>query len=142
MIKKRNFWTYLIFQIITFGIYGLFFWYGWTKDVNKVCDGDDEDSANFVLVLLLDIFSFGIYIWVWNYKMAERLYQRAPSYGAEVKHGGLFIILLKFIYPIGTFVSDAFRIKYLNELAAGYNNVNGTAPKEAPAETAAPAVAE
>ena len=59
-MKKKNIALYIILNLITFGIYGIFFWYKWTNDINKLLDGDDKDSANYLLVLILDVFSFGI----------------------------------------------------------------------------------
>lgn len=117
MLKKKKIGLYIFLNIITLGIYGIFFWNKWTKDVNTLCDGDDKDSAHYILVLLLDIFSLGIYTLVWNYQMGERLYQKAADYGVELKHGGMFIMLLRFI----PFASGIIKISYANKLIAGYN---------------------
>lgn len=117
MLKKKKLGLFIFLNIITLGIYGIFFWYKWTEDVNTLCDGDDKDSANYLLVLLLDIFSLGIYTLVWNYQMAERMYQKAADYGVELKHGGMFVMLLRFI-PL---VSSIIKISYANKLIAGYN---------------------
>ena len=117
MLKKKKIGLYIFLNIITVGIYGLFFWSKWTKDINTICEGDDNDSASYILVFLLDIFSLGIYSLVWNYQMAERMYQKAADYGVELKHGGMFVMLLRFI-PI---VSSIVKISYANKLIAGYN---------------------
>ena len=117
MLKKKKIGLYIFLNIITLGIYGIFFWNKWTNDVNTLCDGDDKDSAHYILVLLLDIFSLGIYTLVWNYQMGERLYQKAADYGVELKHGGMFIMLLRFI----PFASSIIKISYANKLIAGYN---------------------
>lgn len=118
MIKKRKFGLYVFLEIITLGIYGIFFWYKWTEDVNKICDGDEKDSANYLLVVLLDIFSFSIYSFVWNYQMVERLCQLAPKYGKELKHGGMFAVIFRMFLPI---VLSYTKVKYLNKLAEAYN---------------------
>ncbi len=117
MLKKRKIGLYIFLNIITLGIYGLFFWSKWTNDVNTLCEGDDKDSAHYILVFFLDIFSFGIYSFVWNYQMAERLYQKAADYGVELKHGGMFVMIWKII----PFVSSIYKISYANKLIAGYN---------------------
>ena len=67
MIKQRKRAKYVLLQIVTLGIYGLFFWSDWTEDLNKMCEDDDNESANYILVFILDIFSFGIYSFIWNY---------------------------------------------------------------------------
>lgn len=117
MLKKRKIGKYIFLNIITLGIYGIFFWYKWTEDVNKICDGDDKDSANYLLILILDVFSLGISVLVWNYQMAERLYQKAGDYGIELKHGGMFVMLCRFI-PL---VSSIFKISYINKFVDAYN---------------------
>ena len=117
MLKKRKIGLYIFLNIITVGIYGLFFWSKWTKDINTICEGDDKDSASYILVFLLDIFSLGFYSLVWNYQMAERMYQKAADYGVELKHGGMFVMLLRFL-PI---VSSIVKLSYTNKLIAGYN---------------------
>lgn len=131
MIKKRKTGKYIFLNIITLGIYGLFFWTKWTNDLNKVCDGDDKESGHYILVFLLDIFSFGIYTLVWNYQMAERMYQKAKDYNVTLKHGGMFVMFWKIV----PFVSSVYKIKYLNKLAAAYNTTIEPAPaEEAPVE--------
>lgn len=139
MIKKRKFIKYILLNIITLGIYGIFFWYKWTNDLNKICDGDDKDSANYILVLLLDMFSFSIYCWVWNYQMGERMYHKAPEFGKKLKHGGMFIMIWRLL-PL---VSSYYKIKYINILAESYNSANSEQTEEsAPVEESVKADAE
>ena len=125
MLKKQKIGLYIFLNIITLGIYGIFFWYRWTENVNKLCDGDDKDSANYILILILNAFSLGINIFVWNYQMGERLYQKAADYGVELKHGGLFIMIMRCL-PI---VSSVFKISYANKLIDAYN-ANAAAKEE------------
>ncbi len=135
-MKKRKYWRYLLLNIITLGIYGIVFWYKWTKDINKICEGDDYDSANYLLVALLDCVSLSIFSFVWNYQMVERMYQKAPEYGIEFKHGGMWALIWRFFFfPVCSFT----KIKYLNQLIDGYNAQNGDAVEEAPAAEEAPA---
>ncbi len=121
MMKKKNIALYIILNIVTLGIYRFFFWYKWTKDVDKLCDGDDKESANYFLVLLLNVFSLGINAPIWNYQMAERLYQKADDYGVEIKHGGLFIMIWKLIPFVGSFVANIIKIVYINKFIDAYN---------------------
>ncbi len=121
MMKKKNIALYIILNIVTLGIYRFFFWYKWTKDVDKLCDGDDKESANYFLVLILNVFTLGINAPIWNYQMAERLFQKADDYGVEIKHGGLFIMIWKLIPFVGSFVANLLKIVYINKLIAAYN---------------------
>ena len=135
MMKKKNIALYIILNIVTLGVFRFFFWYKWTKDLNKLCDGDGKDSANYFLVLLLNVFSIGINVPVWNYQMAERMFQKADDYGVEIKHGGLFIMIWKLIPFIGSFVANIMKIVYINKLIDGYNaQLAGATPAAGEAE--------
>ncbi len=120
MLKKKKIGLYIFLNIITLGIYSIFFWYRWTENVNTLCDGDDKDSANYLLVAILSVMTFGIYALIWNYQMAERLYQKAPDYGIELKHGGAFVMLFR-IFPIVSLVASITKISYANKLIDAYN---------------------
>lgn len=121
MIKQRKIARYVLLQIITLGIYGLFFWSDWTEDLNKMCEDDDKESANYILVFILDIFSLGIYSFVWNYTQAERMYRIAPRYGIELKHGGSYVLLLRTVLFFLPVIGSVERIKSFNALAVAYN---------------------
>ena len=136
MIKKRSLGKYILLTIVTLGIYNIFFWYKWTEDVNKLCDGDDKESANYLLDFILDWCSIGINTLAWNCKMGERLFQKAADYGVEFKHGGMFFMLTRFI----PFVSSGFKISYVNKLAEVYNAQ--LPAEEVKEDTAAEEVAE
>ncbi len=120
MLKKKKIGLYIFLNIITLGIYGIFFWYRWTENVNKLCEGDDKDSANYLLVAILSVMTFGIYALIWNYQMAERLYQKAPDYGVELKHGGMFVMLFR-LFSFIPFVASIIKISYANKLIDAYN---------------------
>ena len=135
MIKKRSLGKYILLTIVTLGIYNIVFWYKWTEDVNKICDGDEKESANYLLDFILDWCSLGINTLAWNCKMGERLFQKAADYGVEFKHGGMFFMLTRFI----PFVSSAFKISYVNKLAEAYN---AQLPVEEAAEAEEPATEE
>lgn len=121
MIKQRKIAKYVLLQIVTLGIYGLFFWSDWTEDLNKMCEDDDNESANYILVFILDIFSLGIYSFIWNYAQSERMYRIAPQYGISLKHGGSYILLLRTILFFLPVVGSVEKIKLFNTLAVAYN---------------------
>lgn len=132
MIKKRKVGKYIFLSIITLGIYSIYFWYKWSEDVNKICEGDGKDSANYLLVFILDFFSLFIYAFVWNYQMVERMYQKASDYNVSLKHGGMFVM----IWRVLPFVTSVYKIKYINKLAEVYNATVADVAEEAPAEEA------
>ena len=52
MIKQRKIAKYVLLQIVTLGIYGLFFWSDWTEDLNKMCEDDDKGGTGFKSLLV------------------------------------------------------------------------------------------
>ncbi len=131
MIKERSFWMYFLLSMITCGIYGIVFFYGWTEENNQVCAGDGKDSYNYIVVLLLSLITCGIYFYIWIYQRAQRLQDNAPRYGLQISDTGsnvlLFTILGSFI-GIGPLIGQYFLIKNQNVLAAAYNNYNFGTP--------------
>ena len=92
MIKKRDVATLILLSFITCGIYSLFFWWGYIKDINKVCEGDGKKSPNYLVVFLLTILTFGLYDFYWSYKQGNRLQAIAPNYGLSFANGGSAVL--------------------------------------------------
>ena len=115
----------IILSIVTFGIYPLFFWHGYIRDVNKVCAGDGKNTSGLLVLILLSIITFGIYAIVWEYGMQNRLRDNASRYNAGVIKGGgavlCWAIFGSFLFGIGPFVALYIEIDSLNRLCYGYN---------------------
>lgn len=129
MIKQRSLALYIVFSIITFGIYSIVFWWGYVKDINQVCYGDGKESPNYIVVWLLSIITCGIYGYVWYYKQGNRLQAIAPKYGLAFQENGtsvlLWMILGAFLCGIGPFIAVHILIKNLNAIGQIYNyNMN------------------
>ena len=63
-MKQRSFVVYLLLNIVTCGIYGIYFWYVFTENLNQICAEkvpNDKPSMNYILVLLLSIVTCGIF---------------------------------------------------------------------------------
>lgn len=125
MVKQRSLVTLILLSIITCGIYGIVFWYQWTEDVNKMCQGDGQDSSNYIVVILLSMVTCGIYGLYWYYKMGNRLQQNAPRYGMAFSENGtsvlLWMVIGSLLCGIGAFVAMYILIKNTNSLANAYN---------------------
>jgi len=102
MIKNRDVGTLILLSIITCGIYYLFFWWGYVKDINKVCEGDGKKSPNYLIVFLLTLITFGLYNFYWIYNQGNRLQATAPNYGLSFAQGGSAVLTW---YLIGSLVS-------------------------------------
>ncbi len=70
-MKKRNVGLAILFTIITFGIYGIYWFICLTNDSNTI--NPDEKTASGGLALLLSIVTFGIYGIYWSYKLGKKL---------------------------------------------------------------------
>lgn len=125
MVKQRSLATLILLSIITCGIYGIVFWYQWVEDVNKMCQGDGQDSPNYIVVILLSLVTCGIYGLYWYYKMGNRLQQNAPRYGMTFSENGtsvlLWMVVGSLLCGIGSFVAMHILIKNTNALANAYN---------------------
>lgn len=121
---QRSFVTYLLLSLITCGIYGIYFWYMWTEDINEICAGDGQESPNYIVVFLLSIVTCGIYRVYWFYKQAGRLCKAAPQFGVEFKENESFILLWMVLgivtSGVCTFIGEYFMISNTNEIAMRY----------------------
>lgn len=70
-IKKRNVALAILFTIITFGIYGIYWFVCLTNDSNTICP--EKKTASGGLAFLFSIITFGIYGLYWNYKLGDKL---------------------------------------------------------------------
>ena len=126
MIQQRDFLKYVIFSILTCGIYSIYYWYKYTEDINTVCEGDGKPSPNYIVVILLSIVTCGIYNYFWYYKQADRLYTIAPKYNTVVAEEGTKVLLLMIVFTlvvgIGPWIAMYILTNNLNKVAIEYNN--------------------
>lgn len=126
MIKQRSLLAVILLSLITCGIYGIFFWYGYCNDINKVCEGDGQESPNFIIVMLLSMITCGIYGMVWYYKQGNRLQAIAPKYGLYFQENGtsvlLWLLFGSLLCGIGSFIGMHILIKNLNAIGNVYNH--------------------
>ncbi len=125
-IQYRSFWKYLLLSIITCGIYGIYFLYGYVKDMNKICEGDGKESKNYIIVLLLSMITGGIYGLYWWYAQGDRLYRAAPKYNVKVREKGSSILIWELLgctlMPgLGVFIATYIMFDNMNTIAKVYN---------------------
>ena len=123
MVKQRSLLGLVFLSLITFGIYGVAWYYVMTEDVNTVV-GEDGKSINPGITILLCLFTFGIYPIIWLYSQGERMKAAGDLKGANIKETGSSYLLWYFVGSliiIGPLVALAKFIKNYNILAAIYN---------------------
>lgn len=89
MVEKRSIAKAIILSIVTFGIYGI---YWFIKMTNEVADiTGDHNNASGGMALFLTIITCGIYEIFWAYKMGEKLDRHE---GVDSSRAILYLILV------------------------------------------------
>lgn len=121
----RNILVYILFSVVTCGIYGIYYLYTLVTDINIICQGDGEEPYNFVKTLLLTWVTCGIYGFYWYYKFGNRMQANAPRYGLAFQENGTTIVLWMtfgaLLCGVGSFVAMYIIIKNMNALSEAYN---------------------
>lgn len=128
--SNRSLVKYILLTLVTCGIYGLYFFYKLSKDVNVICAGDGKKTAGMLKLYLLSLITCGIYMYVWYYGLGNRLAENAPRYNLNFQENGttvlLWVLFGSFLCGIGPFVAMHIIIKNTNALASAYNAAVGT----------------
>ena len=112
-IPQRNLALCIILSFVTCGIYGLYWLYTLTEDVNKLTG--DPNATSGGIVILLSLVTCGIYSWYWLYKQGERLDQIKTARGIASSNSGVLYLVLGIVGL--SIVSWALMQNELNNLA-------------------------
>ena len=115
----------VLLSFITFGIYGIFFYYRMGSDINRIASRHDgKDTMNYLLAFLISLFTFGIFSFVWFHMTFERIGNELKRRGIDYAFGAetfwIWHVLGSFII-IGPFVCIHKECVALNKLAEHYN---------------------
>lgn len=131
MKTNRSLLVLILLSILTLGIYALFFWHGYARDMNIVNANDGKNTRGIFARIVFSILTFGIYDLVWLYSAGERISINSHRNGIHCTTTGssvlLWYILGSFII-IGPFVALHKLIDGLNKLSAHYNATNHNNP--------------
>lgn len=97
MIKKRNIALCVIFSIITFGIYGIYWFVKLTDESNDVSGTPTASGGKAFLFTLITCGIYGIY---WYYKLGEKI-DTAKSNRGEASSNSSVIYLILGIFGLG-----------------------------------------
>lgn len=100
-------------------MYRVYFYYRLSLDVDKLCEGDGEESESYLISLVLGFLTFGMYNVFWLAKLAKRMRANAPKYGFKMLETGKEIAVLD-VFSFG-FISAWELIKNINRMAVVYN---------------------
>ena len=79
--------------------------------------------------ILLSFITCGIYSWIWQYNLGNRLATNASRYGMSFQENGTTIIMWNLfgilLCGIGPFIAMNIIIKNTNSICMAYNRNNG-----------------
>lgn len=105
---------------ITLGIYGLFFWHKFAKDINLVCEEDGRKTVGLGLLILLTIVTFGIFGIIWTWQTANRIRDYGKRHDVDVKTSGVKYFLWSTIgcmlFGLGPIIGQAKYLKSMNKI--------------------------
>ncbi|MCD8347688.1 MAG: DUF4234 domain-containing protein [Lachnospiraceae bacterium] len=131
--SERKFWKYIVFGIITCGIYDLIFWWKMIKDLNTACapyeNDDSQRSPNFIVLILLTIVTCGIYYFFWLYKQGNRIKRVGTAYGLSIDETGSTYLLWDLVgvllCMLGPWVCMYYLVTNITKLCKVYNYQHG-----------------
>ena len=98
--------------------------------MNKMCAGDGRETTGGATLILLWLFTCGIYPLYWFYTVGNRLKVNSERYGVHIDEDGQTILLWSaigyLIAGVGLYIGAYFLINNANTVAAAYNKRNGT----------------
>lgn len=126
LATDRSILTYILLSIVTCGIYGFYFLYCMTRDVNVACAGDGENTPGLAQLIIFSLLTCGIYSFYWYYKLGNRLADNAPRYGMTFQENGTTVVLWcvigYLICGIGSWIAMYILIKNTNTICGAYNS--------------------
>ena len=99
----RKLLPYIIFSLLTCGIYALWYLYHIIKDVNIMCRGDGEHTPGLAKLILLSILTCGIYTFFWYYKMMQRMERNVAEKGIPTAFNAKNTLILIIIGAVASY---------------------------------------
>ncbi len=123
--EERSFIKFVIFGILTLGIYDIVLYISISFDINKIASRHDgKKTMNYLFSEILAYFTFSIVQIIWYYQFTERvsdeLNRRQIDYELDTSDFWGWMIFGSLIL-IGPFVYHYKVIKAMNLLCASYN---------------------
>lgn len=126
---QRRMWKYIVFGILTLGIYDIYLEWTMINDMNIACGykerNDNDKSPHFLIRWLLSLVTLHIYMWVWYYKQGNRLKTVGEEYGIKIQEKGSTYVLWNlfgvFLFGAGPLISMYLFISNVNKICHEYN---------------------
>ena len=92
--KRRDGLLSSIFNVLTCGLYSIYFWYQYGEDVNVICAEDGKMTQNYIVAWILGMITCGIYPLYWLYNLASRLDTAGKKYDVNVESPVFFTLFM------------------------------------------------
>ena len=130
LTTNRNMWKFMILNILTLGIYSLFFFIPFSYELDKVSPPREKDKTfSFLAAYILSIFTFSIVMMAWHYHIAQRIEEALSERGVAVDFGTgdfwMWYVFGSFIL-VGPFIYTHKLCKAMNALCEDYNKKEAT----------------
>lgn len=97
-MRTRSLPMCVIWNILTCGIYSIYWFICMTDEVNTLAQDNTATSGG--MALLLSIVTCGIYSIYWAYKMGERLDRAKVLQGQPASDSGVLYLVLELFVPL------------------------------------------
>ena len=124
MKEDRSFFLYLVFSVLTLGIYALWHRYALVRDINVMLKSDEKHTPQIWWYALCGVLTLTIYPLIWHYSLGKRLQRCLHGCGVYASISGGGQLLLHFLsrqIPFLAFVLQYKLIHATNEIAKCYN---------------------
>lgn len=117
--------NFILLDLITCGIYGLWYIHTLAKEVNELCREDGVQTSGLLALILLSLVTCGIYSIFWWYRIADMLQKHAAKRQIQVEANGSTVLICfivgMLVCGVATWVGQHMIFKSMNTLAADYN---------------------
>ena len=123
----RSLVKFIIFSILTCGIYSIFFYTGIADDINRVASGrDGKKTTHYCLMtFVLAPITCGIYAFYWWHTISDRIGEEARARGIYTDFSAttfwLWQLVGAVLCGIGPFIYIHKLCKVMNEINNSYN---------------------
>ena len=123
---KRGLIKYILFSLITFGIYDLYIIHKAAKEANKA-DASTKKVGGLIWFIIFTALTAGIYSFYWQYKVTEKFANviRADGQKPPITGGALLLwMIFGSMIIVGPFIAGHKFFKNWNMAVAIYNRKN------------------
>ena len=123
----RSVWKFILFSIITCGIYPFIFFSGISDDINQIATGrDHKKTLHYCLMaFILSPLTCGIYAFVWWHMISDRIGEETRARGIYTDFSAttfwLWYVVGSLVCGLGPLVYVHMLCKTMNQLNTNYN---------------------